>query len=84
MYKRCPLKVTAPTTMTAPFSTLSLVPSLQSVLTESFSLYPSSVMVADIKAVITGKDCPHVKEKGALKQNKVCFHNVEAFQLRFF
>uniref|UniRef100_A0A8C5DQN4 Engulfment and cell motility protein 1 n=1 Tax=Gouania willdenowi TaxID=441366 RepID=A0A8C5DQN4_GOUWI len=28
--------------------------------------------VADIKAVITGKDCPHMKEKGALKQNKVC------------
>uniref|UniRef100_A0AAQ4Q5C5 Engulfment and cell motility 1 (ced-12 homolog, C. elegans) n=1 Tax=Gasterosteus aculeatus aculeatus TaxID=481459 RepID=A0AAQ4Q5C5_GASAC len=27
--------------------------------------------VADIKAVITGKDCPHMKEKGALKQNKV-------------
>ncbi|XP_034747630.1 engulfment and cell motility protein 1 isoform X1 [Etheostoma cragini] len=26
--------------------------------------------VADIKAVITGKDCPHMKEKGALKQNK--------------
>uniref|UniRef100_A0A7N6B5V5 ELMO domain-containing protein n=1 Tax=Anabas testudineus TaxID=64144 RepID=A0A7N6B5V5_ANATE len=30
--------------------------------------------VADIKAVITGKDCPHMKEKGALKQNKVCVH----------
>ncbi|KAL2080039.1 hypothetical protein ACEWY4_023832 [Coilia grayii] len=26
--------------------------------------------VADIKAVVTGKDCPHMKEKGALKQNK--------------
>ncbi|XP_041104355.1 engulfment and cell motility protein 1-like isoform X2 [Polyodon spathula] len=26
--------------------------------------------VADIKAVMTGKDCPHTKEKGALKQNK--------------
>ncbi|XP_060725315.1 engulfment and cell motility protein 1 isoform X1 [Tachysurus vachellii] len=26
--------------------------------------------VADIKTVVTGKDCPHVKEKGALKQNK--------------
>lgn len=32
----------------------------------------SAVPVADIKAVITGKDCPHMKEKGALKQNKVC------------
>uniref|UniRef100_A0A8C7ZY73 Engulfment and cell motility 1 n=1 Tax=Oryzias sinensis TaxID=183150 RepID=A0A8C7ZY73_9TELE len=31
----------------------------------------SAVPVADIKAVITGKDCPHMKEKGALKQNKV-------------
>ncbi|KAK3571341.1 hypothetical protein QTP86_007965 [Hemibagrus guttatus] len=29
-----------------------------------------TVTVADIKTVITGKDCPHVKEKGALKQNK--------------
>uniref|UniRef100_A0A6Q2XQD7 ELMO domain-containing protein n=1 Tax=Esox lucius TaxID=8010 RepID=A0A6Q2XQD7_ESOLU len=26
--------------------------------------------VADIKSVVTGKDCPHMKEKGALKQNK--------------
>ncbi|KAG8139484.1 putative Engulfment and cell motility protein [Naja naja] len=26
--------------------------------------------VADIKAIVTGKDCPHMKEKGALKQNK--------------
>jgi len=30
-----------------------------------------AVPVADIKAVVTGKDCPHMKEKGALKQNKV-------------
>ncbi|KAG7261429.1 hypothetical protein CRUP_015566 [Coryphaenoides rupestris] len=28
--------------------------------------------VADMKAVVTGKDCPHMKEKGALKQNKYC------------
>ncbi|XP_075702181.1 engulfment and cell motility protein 2 isoform X3 [Rhinoderma darwinii] len=28
------------------------------------------VPVADIKAVLTGKDCPHMKEKSALKQNK--------------
>ncbi|XP_018587405.1 engulfment and cell motility protein 1 isoform X3 [Scleropages formosus] len=27
--------------------------------------------VADIKAVVTGKDCPHMKEKGALKQKEV-------------
>lgn len=40
-------------------------------LTESFSLYRSLVTVADMKTVITGKDCPHVKEKGAIKQNKV-------------
>lgn len=33
-----------------------------------------AVPVADIKAVITGKDCPHMKEKGALKQNKVRLH----------
>ncbi|XP_034978456.1 engulfment and cell motility protein 2 isoform X3 [Zootoca vivipara] len=35
------------------------------------------VPVADIKAVVTGKDCPHMKEKGALKQNK------EALELAF-
>ncbi|TSK31455.1 Engulfment and cell motility protein 1 [Bagarius yarrelli] len=29
------------------------------------------VPVADIKAVVTGKDCPHMKEKGALKQKEV-------------
>lgn len=37
----------------------------------NFSLLPVTVPVADIKAVVTGKDCPHMKEKGALKQNKV-------------
>uniref|UniRef100_A0A4W3GQF6 Engulfment and cell motility 1 (ced-12 homolog, C. elegans) n=1 Tax=Callorhinchus milii TaxID=7868 RepID=A0A4W3GQF6_CALMI len=37
-------------------------------LTEGF-LY-LTVPVADIKAIVTGKDCPHMKEKGALKQNK--------------
>lgn len=30
-----------------------------------------TVPVADIKAIVTGKDCPHMKEKSALKQNKV-------------
>lgn len=30
-----------------------------------------SVPVCDIKSVLTGKDCPHMKEKSALKQNKV-------------
>uniref|UniRef100_A0A8C2D639 Engulfment and cell motility 1 (ced-12 homolog, C. elegans) n=1 Tax=Cyprinus carpio TaxID=7962 RepID=A0A8C2D639_CYPCA len=38
-------------------------------LEEMASLY-KDVPVADIKAVVTGKDCPHMKEKGALKQNK--------------
>uniref|UniRef100_A0A6I8SKJ7 Engulfment and cell motility 2 n=1 Tax=Xenopus tropicalis TaxID=8364 RepID=A0A6I8SKJ7_XENTR len=28
------------------------------------------IPVSDIKAVVTGKDCPHMKEKSALKQNK--------------
>ncbi|KAM8946616.1 engulfment and cell motility protein 2 isoform 1-T1 [Pelodytes ibericus] len=28
------------------------------------------IPVSDIKAVLTGKDCPHMKEKSALKQNK--------------
>uniref|UniRef100_A0A674DDD5 Engulfment and cell motility 1 n=1 Tax=Salmo trutta TaxID=8032 RepID=A0A674DDD5_SALTR len=32
--------------------------------------------VADIKAVVTGKDCPHMKEKGSLKQNKVSVSTV--------
>ncbi|XP_073534346.1 engulfment and cell motility protein 1 isoform X1 [Phyllobates terribilis] len=31
---------------------------------------PDKLPVADIKAILTGKDCPHMKEKGALKQNK--------------
>ncbi|XP_070798015.1 engulfment and cell motility protein 2 isoform X2 [Pituophis catenifer annectens] len=35
------------------------------------------IPVADIKAVVTGKECPHMKEKGALKQNK------EALELAF-
>ncbi|XP_070600399.1 engulfment and cell motility protein 2 isoform X2 [Erythrolamprus reginae] len=35
------------------------------------------ISVADIKAVLTGKECPHMKEKGALKQNK------EALELAF-
>ncbi|KAM6457659.1 engulfment and cell motility protein 2 isoform 2-T2 [Liasis olivaceus] len=35
------------------------------------------IPVADIKAVLTGKECPHMKEKGALKQNK------EALELAF-
>ncbi|XP_041432837.1 engulfment and cell motility protein 2 isoform X4 [Xenopus laevis] len=30
------------------------------------------IPVSDIKAVVTGKDCPHMKEKSALKQNKYC------------
>uniref|UniRef100_A0A671UC60 Engulfment and cell motility 2 n=1 Tax=Sparus aurata TaxID=8175 RepID=A0A671UC60_SPAAU len=29
------------------------------------------IPVSDIKSVVTGKDCPHMKEKSALKQNKV-------------
>ncbi|XP_045670972.1 engulfment and cell motility protein 3 isoform X2 [Ursus americanus] len=33
------------------------------------SLLPA-VPVADIKALLTGKDCPHVREKGSGKQNK--------------
>uniref|UniRef100_A0A4W3J3W5 Engulfment and cell motility 3 n=1 Tax=Callorhinchus milii TaxID=7868 RepID=A0A4W3J3W5_CALMI len=28
------------------------------------------IPVADIKSLMTGKDCPHVKEKSALKQNR--------------
>ncbi|RXM91813.1 Engulfment and cell motility protein 3 [Acipenser ruthenus] len=29
------------------------------------------IPVADIKALLTGKDCPHMKEKGSGKQNRV-------------
>lgn len=35
------------------------------------NFFPYLVPVADIKAVVTGKDCPHMREKSALKQNKV-------------
>ncbi|XP_030651385.1 engulfment and cell motility protein 3 isoform X2 [Nomascus leucogenys] len=34
------------------------------------SLLPA-VPVADMRALLTGKDCPHVREKGSGKQNKV-------------
>lgn len=34
------------------------------------SLFPA-VPVANIRALLTGKDCPHVREKGSGKQNKV-------------
>uniref|UniRef100_A0A3B3QC94 Si:dkey-56f14.7 n=1 Tax=Paramormyrops kingsleyae TaxID=1676925 RepID=A0A3B3QC94_9TELE len=36
----------------------------------SYESLQEKIQVSDIKAVITGKDCPHVKEKGALRQNK--------------
>uniref|UniRef100_A0A8C1ZEW1 Engulfment and cell motility 2 n=1 Tax=Cyprinus carpio TaxID=7962 RepID=A0A8C1ZEW1_CYPCA len=35
-----------------------------------FELLTDKIPVSDIKAVLTGKDCPHMKEKSALKQNK--------------
>ncbi|XP_048882298.1 engulfment and cell motility protein 1-like [Brienomyrus brachyistius] len=36
----------------------------------SYESLQEKIQVSDIKAVLTGKDCPHVKEKGALRQNK--------------
>uniref|UniRef100_A0A7M4FVZ4 Engulfment and cell motility 2 n=1 Tax=Crocodylus porosus TaxID=8502 RepID=A0A7M4FVZ4_CROPO len=36
----------------------------------TFESLQEKIPVADIKAVVTGKDCPHMKEKSALKQNK--------------
>ncbi|XP_041743910.1 engulfment and cell motility protein 2 isoform X6 [Coregonus clupeaformis] len=33
-------------------------------------LLTDKISVSDIKSVVTGKDCPHMKEKSALKQNK--------------
>ncbi|KAI7794771.1 putative engulfment and cell motility protein 2 [Triplophysa rosa] len=35
-----------------------------------FEMLMDKIAVSDIKAVLTGKDCPHMKEKSALKQNK--------------
>uniref|UniRef100_A0A669F471 Engulfment and cell motility 2 n=1 Tax=Oreochromis niloticus TaxID=8128 RepID=A0A669F471_ORENI len=35
-----------------------------------FELLSDKIPVSDIKSVVTGKDCPHMKEKSALKQNK--------------
>ncbi|XP_042318115.1 engulfment and cell motility protein 2 isoform X2 [Sceloporus undulatus] len=43
----------------------------------TFESLQEKIPVADIKAILTGKDCPHMKEKGALKQNK------EALELAF-
>ncbi|KAM6243276.1 engulfment and cell motility protein 2 isoform 1-T5 [Spheniscus humboldti] len=36
----------------------------------TFESLQEKIPVADIKAIVTGKDCPHMKEKSALKQNK--------------
>ncbi|XP_067163766.1 engulfment and cell motility protein 2 isoform X3 [Apteryx mantelli] len=38
----------------------------------TFESLQEKIPVADIKAIVTGKDCPHMKEKSALKQNKYC------------
>lgn len=38
----------------------------------------STVPVADIRALLMGKDCPHVREKGSGKQNKVIAVGSEA------
>ncbi|CAF96838.1 unnamed protein product, partial [Tetraodon nigroviridis] len=35
-----------------------------------FELLSDKIPISDIKSVVTGKDCPHMKEKSALKQNK--------------
>ncbi|XP_062822877.1 engulfment and cell motility protein 2 isoform X1 [Anolis carolinensis] len=43
----------------------------------NFESLQEKIPVSDIKAILTGKDCPHMKEKGALKQNK------EALELAF-
>ncbi|XP_069099583.1 engulfment and cell motility protein 2 isoform X1 [Pleurodeles waltl] len=36
----------------------------------AFESLQDKIPVADIKSVVTGKDCPHMREKSALKQNK--------------
>ncbi|XP_038606182.1 engulfment and cell motility protein 2 isoform X1 [Tachyglossus aculeatus] len=36
----------------------------------TFEALQDKIPVADIKAIVTGKDCPHMREKSALKQNK--------------
>lgn len=43
----------------------------------TFEALQEKIPVADIKAIVTGKDCPHMREKSALKQNK------EALELAF-
>ncbi|TRY86606.1 hypothetical protein DNTS_018586 [Danionella cerebrum] len=35
-----------------------------------FEMLTDKISVSDMKALLTGKDCPHMKEKSALKQNK--------------
>ncbi|XP_057700934.1 engulfment and cell motility protein 2 isoform X6 [Corythoichthys intestinalis] len=37
-----------------------------------FEMLSDKILVSDMKSVVTGKDCPHMKEKSALKQNKYC------------
>uniref|UniRef100_A0A673KA59 Engulfment and cell motility protein 2-like n=1 Tax=Sinocyclocheilus rhinocerous TaxID=307959 RepID=A0A673KA59_9TELE len=46
-----------------------------------FELLTDTIPVSDIKAVLTGKDCPHMKEKSALKQNKEVLEL--AFSIRY-
>lgn len=57
------------------FIYVTSIPTVDAFMYCSNNLYaffsPYIVPVADIKAIVTGKDCPHMKEKGALKQNKV-------------
>eukprot|EP00062_Callorhinchus_milii_P002903 gi/632939989/ref/XP_007883848.1/ PREDICTED: engulfment and cell motility protein 2 [Callorhinchus milii] len=36
----------------------------------AFESLQEKIPVANIKAVVTGKDCPHMREKSAMKQNK--------------
>ncbi|XP_048461533.1 engulfment and cell motility protein 3 [Rhincodon typus] len=36
----------------------------------AIELLQEKIPVADIKALVTGKDCPHMKEKSTLKQNR--------------
>uniref|UniRef100_UPI00398ED5E8 engulfment and cell motility protein 2 isoform X3 n=1 Tax=Pristiophorus japonicus TaxID=55135 RepID=UPI00398ED5E8 len=36
----------------------------------AFESLQDKIPVSDIKAVVTGKDCPHMREKSALRQNK--------------
>lgn len=67
---KTPWKCRCPPPHTSRHATMTLCGRANSFIPKAVFLF-LLVPVSDIKSVVTGKDCPHMKEKSALKQNKV-------------